>query len=226
MNNTFLELVNIPALNTDNAIRYSLMYQIKEESLADHIADVGVLSYLLTLRFNSYGENLNVGDVLEKVLLHDLDEVLTGDIPRSTKYYSDAGLNAMRGVALDAITKLAEGLPGSEGLVEKWKSAKQGKEGSVLVLSDMLCVARKVVTEVKILGNGYFLKVAYEMIDNLTELKKELESGELSKFNEDSRAYINQLIHDAIGVMEELTCGDDRLERYGVINNVFSKPAE
>ena len=226
MNNTFLELVNIPALHTDNAIRYSLMYQIKEESLADHIADVGVLSYLLTLRFNSYGENLNVGDVLEKVLLHDLDEVLTGDIPRSTKYYSDAGLNAMRGVALDAITKLAEGLPGSEGLVEKWKSAKQGKEGSVLVLSDMLCVARKVVTEVKILGNGYFLKVAYEMIDNLTELKKELESGELSKFNEDSRAYINQLIHDAIGVMEELTCGDDRLTRYGVINNVFSKPAE
>lgn len=226
MNNTFLELVNIPALNTDNAIRYSLMYQIKEESLADHIADVGVLSYLLTLRFNSYGENLNIGDVLEKVLLHDLDEVLTGDIPRSTKYYSDAGLNAMRGVALDAITKLAEGLPGSEGLVEKWKSAKQGKEGSVLVLSDMLCVARKVVTEVKILGNGYFLKVAYEMIDNLTELKKELESGELSKFNEDSRAYINQLIHDAIGVMEELTCGDDRLTRYGVINNVFSKPAE
>ena len=226
MNNTFLELVNIPALNTDNAIRYSLMYQIKEESLADHIADVGVLSYLLTLRFNSYGENLNVGDVLEKVLLHDLDEVLTGDIPRSTKYYSDAGLNAMRGVALDAITKLAEGLPGSEGLVEKWKSAKQGKEGSVLVLSDMLCVARKVVTEVKILGNGYFLKVAYEMIDNLTELKKELESGELSKFNEDSRAYINQLIHDAIGVMEELTCGDDRLTRYGVINNVFAKPAE
>lgn len=226
MNNTFLELVNIPALNTDNAIRYSLMYQIKEESLADHIADVGVLSYLLTLRFNSYGENLNVGDILEKVLLHDLDEVLTGDIPRSTKYYSDAGLNAMRGVALDAITKLAEGLTGSEGLVEKWKSAKQGKEGSVLVLSDMLCVARKVVTEVKILGNGYFLKVAYEMIDNLTELKKELESGELSKFNEDSRAYINQLIHDAIGVMEELTCGDDRLTKYGVINNVFSKPAE
>lgn len=223
MNNTFLELVNIPALNTDNTIRYSLMYQIKEESLADHIADVGVLSYLLTLRFNSYGEKLNVGDVLEKVLLHDLDEVLTGDIPRSTKYYSEAGLDAMKGVALDAITRLANSLPGSEGLVDKWKSAKQGKEGSVLVLADMLCVARKVVTEVKILGNGYFLKVAYEMIGNLNELKKELKSGELSNFNEDSRAYINQLIHDAIGVMEELTSGDDRLTRYGVIQNVFNK---
>lgn len=226
MNNSFLELINCPALNTDNAIRYSLMYQIKQESLADHISDVAVLSYLLTLRLNSYGENLDVGTVLEKVLLHDLDEVLTGDIPRSTKYYSDEGLQAMRGVALEAITKLSEGLPGSEDLVEKWKSAKSGREGSVLVIADMICVARKVVTEVKILGNGYFLKVAYEMVDNLQELKKELESGELSSFKEESKLYINQLIHDTIEVMDELISGDERLSRYGVAYNVFSKPTK
>lgn len=226
MNNSFLELVNIPVLNTDNAIRYSLMYQIKRESLADHIADVSLLSYLLALRFNSYGEGLDIGNILEKVILHDLDEVLTGDIPRSTKYYSEEGLKAMRMVALDAITKLAESLPGSDGLVDRWKMAKEGKEGSVLVIADMLCVARKVVTEVKILGNGYFLKVAYEMIDNLNALKSELESGELSKFNEQSRTYINQLIHDTINVMEELTSGDDRLNRFGVIQNVFSKPTK
>lgn len=223
MSNVFLDLINIPVLNTDNAIRYSLMYQLKEESLADHIADVAVLSYMLTLRFNSYGENLNVGDVLEKAILHDLDEVLTGDIPRSTKYYSQEGLSAMRGVALDAITKLAENLPGSDQLVDKWKSAKSGKEGAILVMADMLCVARKVITETKLLGNGYFLKVAYEMINNLNELKAELEQGELSSFNEQSKAYIGQLIHDAASVMEELVSGDDRLMRYGVINNVFSK---
>lgn len=129
MNNEFLSLVNIPVLNTDNAVRYSLLYQLKSESLADHIADVSILSYLLALRLNSYGENLDVGLVLEKALLHDLDEVLTGDIPRSTKYYSEEGLNAMRGVALDAISKLAKDLPGSEGLVDRWKLAKSGREG-------------------------------------------------------------------------------------------------
>lgn len=223
MNNSFLELINCPALNTDNAVRYSLMYQTKPESLADHIADVSVLSYLLALRLNSYGENLDVGKVLEKVLLHDLDEVLTGDIPRSTKYYSEDGLNAMRGVALDAITKLSEGLVGGEGIVEKWKLAKSEREGAILVIADMICVARKTVTEVKILGNGYFLKVAYEMIDNLKDLRAELESGEMSTFNDQSKAYINQLIHDAIEIMDELLSSDDRLSRYGVDQNVFRK---
>lgn len=218
MNNQFLELIGNPALNTDNTIRYCLLYQVKEESLSHHIAEVSILAYLMTLRLNSYNENLDAGQVLEKVILHDLDEVLTGDIPRSTKYYSQEGLHALKGVAEDAITKLARSLDGGESIVEKWRTAKEGKEGMVLVLCDMLCVARKVVTEVKLLGNGYFLKVAYEMIDNL----KELSQKDFSAFNPDSRAYIMGLIHDAIEVMSSLISGDDRMDRYGIINNVFT----
>ena len=168
---------------------------------------------------NSYGENLDIGLVLEKVILHDLDEVLTGDIPRSTKYYSEEGLKAMRSVADDAISRLASQLDGGDQIVSKWRDAKKGKEGMVLELCDMLCVARKVVTEVKILGNGYFLKVAYEMVNNLRELGEE----DFSEFNADSRSYIFGLIHDAIEVMHGLISGDDRLERYGIINNVFKK---
>lgn len=219
MNNQFLELINNPALNVDNTIRYSLLYQIKEESLSHHIAEVGIMAYLMALKLNSYGENLDVGSVLERVILHDLDEVLTGDIPRSTKYYSDEGLHAMKMVAEDAIKKLAGQLDGADQIVEKWRSAKDGKEGLVLVLCDMLCVARKVVTEVKILGNGYFLKVAYEMIDNL----KDLASQDFSAFNDNSRSYITGLVHDAIEVMHNVISGDDRLERYGIINNVFRR---
>ena len=219
MNNQFLELINNPALNTDNTIRYSLLYQLKEESLSHHIAEVSILAYLTALKLNSYGENLDVGLVLEKVILHDLDEVLTGDIPRSTKYYSEAGLKAMRGVADDAISRLASQLDGGDQIVSKWRDAKNGKEGMVLELCDMLCVARKVVTEVKILGNGYFLKVAYEMVNNLRELEEE----DFSDFNDDCRSYILGLIHDAIEVMHGLISGDDRLERYGIINNVFKK---
>lgn len=219
MNNQFLELINNPALNIDNTIRYSLMYQIKEESLSHHIAEVSILSYLTALKLNSYGENLDVGLILEKVILHDLDEVLTGDIPRSTKYYTEEGLNAMRGIADAAILRLASQLEGGEKIVDKWRQAKKGKEGMILELCDMLCVARKVVTEVKILGNGYFLKVAYEMVDNLKKLGQE----DFSEFGAESRNYITGVIHDAIEVMHSLISGDDRLERYGIINNVFCK---
>lgn len=217
MENRFLELINNPALNVDNTIRYSLMYQIKEESLSHHISEVCIMSYFTALRLNSYGEDLDIGLLLEKVILHDLDEVLTGDIPRSTKYYSKEGLNAMRGVADDAIVRLVSQLEGAESIVDKWRQAKKGKEGVVLELCDMLCVARKVVTEVKILGNGYFLKVAYEMIDNLKNLAKE----DFGEFNLESRAYIQELIHDAVEIMSTLISGDDRLERYGIIHNIF-----
>lgn len=219
MNNKFLELATNPVLNTDNTIRYSLLYQVKEESLSNHIAEVGILSYILSLKLISLGEELDVGKVLEKVVLHDLDEVLTGDIPRSTKYYSKQGLEAMRQVAEDAITKLASSLEVNDDLVKKWKLAKDEKEGKILVLTDMLCVARKVVNEIKLLGNGYFLKVAYEMVDNLSELSEE----DLSEFNEKSREYIQLLIHDTIEVMQSIVSSDDRLTRYGIINNVFSK---
>lgn len=217
MNNLFLDLVTNPVLNTDNTIRYSLMYQIKEESLSHHIAEVGILSYLMTMKFNSYGENLDVGKVLQKVIVHDLDEVLTGDIPRSTKYYNPEGLKALREVAEDAIKSLAHTLEGGQTLVEEWKTAKSGKEGMVLVLCDMLCVARKVVNEVKLLGNGYFLKVAYEMKSNLKTLSEE----DFSEFNQQSQSYIQILIHDTLEVMDSLISEDDRLTRYGIQNNVF-----
>lgn len=219
MNNQFLDLINNPVLNIDNTIRYSLMYQVKEESLSHHISEVSILAYLTTLKLNSYGENLDVGLVLEKVVLHDLDEVLTGDIPRTTKYYTEEGLRAMRDVADKAMSRLSSQLEGGDKVLEKWRSAKTGKEGQVLELCDMLCVARKVVNEVKILGNGYFLKVAYEMLENLKELSNE----EFLEFNSESRNYISGLIHDAIEVMHGLISGDDRLERYGIINNIFMK---
>lgn len=219
MNNQFLELINNPALNTDNTIRYSLMYQVKKEDLSHHITEVSLLSYFIALKLNENGENLDIGSILERVLLHDLDEVLTGDIPRSTKYYNPEGLHAMKMVAEDAIKKLSDRLDGAEEIVEKWRTAKEGKEGMILVLSDMLCVARKVVTEVKLLGNGYFLKVAYEMLDNLAEVAQK----DFSEFSPTSQEYIRGLIHDATEVMSNLVTGDDRLERYGVINNVFAK---
>ena len=65
--------------------------------------------------------------------------------------------------------------------------------------------------------------ISYEMIDNLKGLRAELESGEMSTFNDQSKAYINQLIHDAIEIMDELLSSDDRLSRYGVDQNVFRK---
>ena len=222
--NKFLELINSQILNTDNTVRYSLIYQTKIETLSDHITDVMLLSYLIALRLNSYGEQINVGLLLEKVLLHDLDEVLTGDIPRTTKYYSEAGLQAMREVADDAIKVIADSFLGAEGIVDTWRESKSGKEGIILHLTDMICVAKKTVKEIKMLGNGYFLKVAYEMRSNLDNLIEEIDnkSYEFKLFNEKSLDYLRDVVSDAHVIMSEL-CNDSRLTKYGVIDSVFRK---
>lgn len=223
--NQFYKLISNPILNTDNTIRYSLLYQSKPESLANHITDVSTLSYLLALQLiHECDEELNVGLLLEKVLVHDFDEVLTGDIPRTTKYYSEEGLTALRGVASDAMKVLASTVPGGARLEDTWKSAKQGKEGMILEVADMICVSRKVVTEFSMLGNGYFLKVAYEMGLNLDELRNELDdpSTDFSLFNKSSIRVLKGLLRDTRMAMSDI-CADDRLTKNGVVNNVFSK---
>lgn len=219
--NEFLKMVNNPIFNTNATVRYSGIYQQKEETLSHHITDVSLLAYALTLKLNKFGEDLDKGLVLEKVLLHDLDEVLTGDIPRSTKYYSEEGLTAMQGVAVDAMTKLSSIIDGGEEIFEIWDSAKKGKEGLVLKLADMICVTRKVITEIGLLNNNYFLKVAYEVCNYLTELK---DTFDYEPFCEESRDYIDKLLNGCIEVVTELL--DHRqyeFDTYGICNNIFSK---
>lgn len=219
--NTFLHLVNRPIFNTDFTVRYSGLPQIREEALSHHITDVGLLSYVLALKMNTYGEDLNIGLILEKALLHDLDEVLTGDIPRSTKYYSESGLEAMQGIAEDAMMKLAESIDGGQDIMTKWKDCKSGKEGQVLKLADMLCVTRKVISELGVLNNGYFLKVAFELFDYLEELNK---SFKFSEFSEESGDFVRSLISDSREVLKELLDRNEfTFERYGIKKNLFSK---
>ena len=222
----FYELINNPVLNMDNTIRYSLLHQSKPESLSHHVTDVSTLAYILALELiHEAKETIDIGLLLEKALVHDMDEVLTGDIPRTTKYYSEEGLAAMRGVALDAMTVLSSSMSGGSRLLETWKEAKKGKEGLILDLVDMLCVARKTITELRMLGNGYFLQVAYEMGTNLDDLLNELVAKDsvFTEFNPESRKIIRTLISDARRAMTNLICDDNRLVTNGVLRNVFNK---
>lgn len=219
--NKFLELANLPILNTDNTIRYSLMYQIRPESLSDHITEVSMLSYIIATNLNNRGESINIGLVLKKVLLHDVDEVLTGDIPRTTKYYTKESLSSMRYVADEAIKHITDNYINDNGkTLELWRSAKDGKEGFIVDLSDMLCVARKVVREYAILGNTYFLKVAYEMDSNLDNTISKFLKDKKDDFTKESVKYISDLLIDAKALMEEYI-EDSKFKKYGIDHNVF-----
>lgn len=218
-NNKFLSLINSPVLNTSNVTRYSLMHMSKHESLSDHISDVCLMSYLITsILISKYDEDLDLGLVLEKAVVHDLDEVLTGDIVRTTKYYSEDILNSLNKMSLEIMNGLSESLVASSRLKDTWETAKDGKEGIIIKLVDMLSVSKKAVVEVVLLNNEYFQKVSFEMKNNLLNLVDSIKSREDFKF--ESKLYLLSLINDALEVMESIT-DKEFMDVYGISNNIL-----
>lgn len=149
--------------------RYSSVYQETSESLAEHVTEVLTMSYLIAKNLEKFGERIDKGVLLEKCLLHDMDEVLTGDIPRNTKYATDAVHKELNLVAEDAV-RLIEKTLGDIEIFDTWKAAKEGKEGVILKIVDMLCVVKKCITEIELRGNRSFLKVVTELETHLTNM--------------------------------------------------------
>lgn len=217
----FLRMISTPPMRTDQIVRYSGVRQTDPESLAMHLIDVQMMGYAMVKRMNSeYGETLDVGLYLEKALIHDMDEVLTGDMPRSTKYYNETILEEMKKVGEDAMRQVAENFFNDDEVFDIWDSAKSGKEGVMVKIVDMLSVASKVLKEVELLNNNYFLKVAYEVRQHLLDIADYLEHK--SPFNKLATSYLTQIVMEAHGECERLWQERKHLaHRYGILENIF-----
>lgn len=168
---TLCDLLFSPLNRSNEVYRYSSVYQESRESLAEHITEVSILSYMIASEMVRRGCQVDIKDLLEKCLFHDIDEVLTGDIPRNTKYASESAHENLSKVARAAVIKIQEvsRIPSLERI---WSQSKWGKVGLILRISDMLCVVRKCIVEIKLRGNLSFLKVAAELVTHLDNLLK------------------------------------------------------
>ena len=218
MNPDFKKLSFNPLMRSEEVVRYSGVYQSQPETLSVHIADVSMMSYIIAQTLNSFGENLNIGILLEKCLIHDLDETLTGDIPRNTKYANPkikADLDELQDEVLEKILKY---IP-NDDIIDKCKNAKQGKEGLILTLSDMLGVARRALQEVDLRGNRTFLKVVEELGYHLDKLKTKVD---VEEFLPASRDWIMNLIDDTIKTIHKLHSENYKyIDEYQISDNVF-----
>lgn len=192
----FTTLAFNPMSRMNEVSRYSSVYQETNESLAEHITDVSVMSYLIAKTIQSnFTDDINLGTLLEKCLLHDIDEVITGDIPRNTKYATNSVHDNLDQVASNAVD-LIEKYIGVRGICEVWDFAKEGKEGAILKIVDMLCVVKKSITEIELRGNLSFLKVVTELETHLTTM---LSCDEVYKRFDDERTrkFLKNLVSQA-----------------------------
>lgn len=231
-NNEFLKLIDSPLLKTDNVNRYSGIYQASPELLSVHIVDVQFLALMIARNFEYLEEPVHIGILLEKCLIHDIDETLTGDFTRLVKYSSKTCHDALEAVAESVVSEISKDVDKSDYILNIWKDSKNDTiEGYILKLCDMFSVIKKISKEVDFLGNNNFLKVAIEVRSYIDDLKQTIPSYLFySEYTENYiksllngvTDYLDKLILDHKDVIDKLSI-DNSTVRY-IVNNRYNKP--
>lgn len=121
--------------------RCNNFFTLKKEDDAQHSYYVAIISELIAEDYNSNVNEdelkFNIGVLLKKALFHDIEESFIGDIPHNIKH-SDK----QTGELIDkAVNKKIDEVIEDDLIKERNKTAKQGFEGQLIDLVDMLELA-------------------------------------------------------------------------------------
>jgi 5'-deoxynucleotidase YfbR-like HD superfamily hydrolase len=193
--------------------RYSMVRMVFQESVLEHSGFVVFFCYLIALEINvKAGSPIDISSVLARAIMHDVEETVTGDIPRPTKYATPEIREMIRKIEDSGTRKKMADLGLSEmvktaALSERDRS-KTGREGFVVSLVDTLAVVYKSWDEVLLRGNLSMVKVAASTLPDLDEqerLTAELFSGE-----DEVVSFLLGIIADARKIVEEATSREKR----------------
>lgn len=211
MENKFIKyMVANPILRASDIKRYSGVDSIREEDILQHTTRVMIISYMLASKLREFGEEIDTGKLLEKGLLHDIDESLTGDIPRPVKYYTSEVLSGLRLMASESAKRLVNNAfdldekSSTDHIIKVIDECKEEKEGYLIKIADLLTVACKAYEEVVMLGNLKFLKVTNESVNYLKELSRSIRLTASDMFNEASISYLEDMIFDSIVTLRDI----------------------
>ena len=152
--------------------RYSSIPIIRKENVAEHSFYVAFYSYLIAKEMVIRDYDVDVGVVLSRALLHDLDESHTGDFLREVKYGHPHLKRVLDEVSVSMIEGMTEEL--NIDLKPDWVSAKNDDiEGAIVKIADFLRVASYMYEEYR-LGNQHLWDRSPELMEYLVQLLGEL----------------------------------------------------
>lgn len=159
--------------------RYSQLHLLKPESVMEHTGFVCLFTYVLCEELDSYAltisEKFNRGAALERAIVHDIDEVVTGDIPRPTKYYNKHSIAVFDEISVRGIDQIVYELSLEKSSMKKdWSCSKSGKEGLVVALADLSSVVCKLWEEIVMLGNKKLFRQSKGVEDHLASFREKL----------------------------------------------------
>lgn len=138
-------------------IRYSTCQRLHSENVAEHSYYVALYTMFIADWCNAQEydnddlPHIDVGLALRYALMHDLEEAITGDLPRSFKYSLPEIASVLHSGAEMAIDRLcSEVFPGMESeYVNDWDLSKseESYEGRIVRFADYLAVLSYMVCE-------------------------------------------------------------------------------
>jgi 5'-deoxynucleotidase len=195
--------------------RYSQINLLHPESVLEHTGFVCFFTYLMCEEINACcDDKIDVGVALERATFHDVDEVVTGDIPRPTKYFSKESERIFNEIANQGIDQIIEELDvdsfsGDIGLKIKtnWKNSKNGPEGSIVALADLAAVVYKIWEEVVLLGNKKLILQGKQVFGYINEFSNSLE--EMGHLSDDQKNIISSVIFQLLKIIHEVKKMED-----------------
>ena len=217
------DLIFSPLMRSDEVERYSGTRLSSTETLGQHITDMSMMCYILAFKLKNLGEDIDIGVLLEKCLIHDIDEISTGDLPRNTKYALPEIKESLDRVAEMAVQGYAETY-GMSDLVDKWSTAKNGKEGLIVKICDMLCVVRKAAIEVEVESNMSALRVTKELIRHIDDMRRSVSPEKSGLESAEACRYVNSLLSDAWSLIDDINKKYESIaDEYNITKNIIEE---
>lgn len=159
--------------------RFSRNHLVIPENLVSHVGVVSIIcAYLLSKMSEHYEEELftpsECCSIMMRAVVHDMDEVITGDIVRPTKYASEEMLALIKKLEEQSIGKVIEKFDLPDRWESDWRKAKQDLPGLIVKVADVMAVVMTCYREVHLYSNNQFIKVAEECYGYLKTLLEQI----------------------------------------------------
>lgn len=137
--------------------RWGLMYNTKSETLAEHSMQCALIAHALALiGIREFARTYSAERICTAALLHDMSEILTGDLPTPVKYHNDEIRDAYKKIEAYAEERLLAPLEPESRAVYEGLCHLSDQEHAVVKAADKLCAYIKCLQEEQ-RGNPEFL---------------------------------------------------------------------
>jgi 5'-deoxynucleotidase YfbR-like HD superfamily hydrolase len=146
-----------------------------------------------------------------KAVFHDVDEVVTGDIPRPTKYFSNESKQIFDKIASQGMKQIISELDiknqsSSQEIEKLWKNSKDGDEGRIVALADLAAVVYKIWEEVMLLGNKKLILQGKQVFGYIEDFSESFEQQEVDSHH---RIIIGEIITQLMDIASEISEMED-----------------